>query len=147
MDMADLCNTVGKRRKRKRVGRGNGSGHGKTSCRGHRGARCRSGARRRWGAEGGQMPLFRRLPKKGFSNKPFQKKYDVVNVQQLQDFEAGTSVDLEVLEKKGVLKSRYGRLKILGTGDLSVALKVKANRCSASAREKIEKAGGTVEMG
>lgn len=146
MDMTELCSQVGPAKKRKRVGRGSGSGHGKTSGRGHKGAHSRSGWRERWATEGGQMPLFRRLPKKGFTNGPFRRRYDIINVGQLARFEAGTAVDLALLEKEGVLKSRHGKLKILGEGELTVSLSVKASKCSKTAQEKIEKAGGTLVL-
>ena len=146
MDMADLCRQTKPRKRRLRRGRGNGSGHGKTCGRGHGGAGSRAGYRRRWFAEGGQMPLYRRLPKKGFSNVRFQVRYDVVNVGQLAGLEAGTQVDIAVLEEKGILKPRYGRLKILGEGTLSVALEVTAAKFSETAREKIVQAGGTAHL-
>jgi large subunit ribosomal protein L15 len=146
MDVADVCRVAANDKRRKRLGRGNGSGKGKTCGRGHGGACSRSGFRRRWFAEGGQMPLYRRLPKKGFSNAGFRSRYDVVNVGQLAAFEAGTHVTLAFLEEQGLLKARHGRLKVLGGGELGVSLKVTAAHFSGAAREKITQAGGTAEV-
>jgi large subunit ribosomal protein L15 len=131
---------------RKRVGRGVGSGLGKTSGRGHKGAKARSGWSRRIGWEGGQMPLYRRLPKRGFNNKNFEKVYTVVNVSDLDVFEAGAVVDLQAVLQKGLTsKEKHSELfKILGEGEVAKALNVKVDAITASAREKIEKAGGTV---
>ena len=147
MNMRELCQLVEKRRRRKRVGRGDGSGHGKTSGRGHKGARARTGATRRHFAEGGQMPLYRRLPKKGFSNARFRVRYDVINVGDWKGVEPGAVVDLEVLKAKGILKPRTGRLKVLGDGEISVPLEVRAAKFSETAKDKILKAGGKVEVG
>jgi large subunit ribosomal protein L15 len=130
--------------KRKRVGRGMGSGMGKTSTRGHKGQGSRSGSRLMRGFEGGQMPLHRRLPKRGFTNI-FKKEYTVVNLTVLADL-GETTVNPEVLYNKGILKSRTGMVKILGTGELSNALTVTAHKFSASAQEKITKAGGKAEV-
>lgn len=127
---------------RKRVGRGNGSGLGGTSGKGHKGQHARAGGRVRWGFEGGQTPLMRRLPKFGFSNKPFATEYDVFNLSQLERFDG--EVTPETLEAAGLL--RAGRVKILGNGELKKALTVKAHKFSASAKEAIEKAGGKVEV-
>ncbi len=146
MDLKTVNQKAEPKKRPKRVGRGNGSGHGKTCGRGHKGAGARSGYRRRWFAEGGQMPLYRRLPKKGFSNAPFRVRYDVVNVGRLAVFEPGTTVDLAALEARGILKPRWGRLKVLGDGELNVPLVVRASKFSQTAREKIEKAGGTVHV-
>ncbi len=146
MDMADVCQRAKPTRRGNRLGRGHGSGWGKTAGRGHGGARCRSGSRRRWFAEGGQMPLYRRLPKKGFSNARFRVRYDVVNVGQLAGLAANTRVTLALLEDRGILKPRHGKLKVLGQGELSVPLEVTAAKFSEAAREKIVKAGGTAEV-
>jgi len=129
----------------KRVGRGRGSGHGKTSCRGHKGQRARSGAKSARGNEGGQMPLQRRLPKRGFNNL-FRKEYEVVNVEKLNAFEKGTEVTPQLLCEKGIVRLKLGGVKILGDGELKVSLTVRADRFSKSAREKIEAAGGKVEV-
>ena len=132
---------VGKHEKKVRVGRGSGSGLGKTSGRGHKGG----GQRRGFGGllhrEGGQMPLIRRIPKRGFRNTIFRVAYDVVNLDQIAEF-AGEEITPELLAKKGVTANREGRLKVLARGDLSVALSVSAHAFSGAAKEKIEKAGG-----
>ena len=133
-------------RESKRLGRGIGSGLGKTSGKGHKGQWARSGGGVRPGFEGGQMPLIRRIPKRGFNNH-FKKVYAIVNLDVLNTLEANTVVDYDFLYANGlikVVKNPYG-LKVLGEGELTVALTVKANKFSASAKEAIEKAGGTVE--
>ena len=128
-----------------RKGRGVGSGNGKTSGRGHKGQNSRSGGGVRPGFEGGQMPLYRRLPKRGFNNKRFAHSYIEINIQDLEDFPDGTVVDAELLGNTGLLTlpKVYEGIKVLGTGDLTKKLTVKATLFSASAKEKIEKAGGT----
>jgi len=133
---------------RKRVGRGTGSGTGKTAGRGHKGARARSGWSRRIGWEGGQMPIYRRVPKRGFNNKNFEKVYTVVNVRDLEAFDAGVVVDLEAVLDKGLTsRAKHSQLfKILGDGEVTKAVTVKVDAITKSAREKIEKAGGTVEV-
>jgi large subunit ribosomal protein L15 len=133
---------------RKRIGRGIGSGLGKTSGRGHKGAKSRSGWSRRLGWEGGQMPLFRRLPKVGFNNKIFKKVYTVVNVSDLEAFDNGSVVDLAAILSKGLTskEKQSNLLKVLGDGSISKKLTVKADAVTASARVKIEQAGGTVEL-
>jgi large subunit ribosomal protein L15 len=137
----------GKRHKSgKRVGRGIGSGRGKTSGRGHKGAGSRAGHSQRPAYEGGQMPLFRRLPKVGFTNRSFATPVHVVNVCDLGRFEKGATVGPEELRAAGLVKGRLYRLKVLGKGDLETALTVRAHGFSAAAREKIEKAGGTAEV-
>lgn len=130
--------------KRKRVGRGMGSGMGKTSTRGHKGQRSRSGSRMMRGFEGGQMPLHRRLPKRGFVNI-FKKEFTVVNLSRLAEL-GETTINPEVLYNLGVLKSKSGLVKVLGNGDLSTALTVHAHKFSESAQEKITKAGGKAEV-
>ncbi len=135
----------GANRKAKRIGRGIGSGHSKTATRGYKGQLSRSGTTMRAGFEGGQMPLHRRLPKRGFTNI-FRKEYAVVNLDQLAAFKAGTQVDPEVLKEKGIVKNLQDGLKILGGGELKNAIKVRAHKFSKSAVEKIEKAGGTIEV-
>jgi large subunit ribosomal protein L15 len=127
---------------RKRVGRGNGSGLGGTAGKGHKGQKARAGGRVRWGFEGGQTPLMRRLPKFGFSNKNFATNYDVFNLSDLNAF--GNEVTPEVLEKAGLL--RYGRVKILARGEVKGAVTVKAHKFSEAAKAAIEKAGGKVEV-
>jgi large subunit ribosomal protein L15 len=129
--------------KRKRVGRGMGSGMGKTSTRGHKGQRSRSGSRMIRGFEGGQMPLHRRMPKRGFTNI-FRKEYAIVSLERLVEL-GETTINPEVLRKAGVVKTRHP-VKILGDGELKVALTVSAHKFSKSAQEKITKAGGKVEV-
>jgi large subunit ribosomal protein L15 len=133
---------------RKRKGRGVGSGLGKTSGRGHKGAKARSGWSRRIGWEGGQMPLYRRLPKVGFNNKNFEKVYTVVNVRALDVFDAGAVVDLAAVLQKGLTsKEKHSELfKILGDGEVTKALTVKVDSITETARAKIEKAGGSVQV-
>ncbi|MFO0920011.1 MAG: 50S ribosomal protein L15 [Planctomycetaceae bacterium] len=132
-------------RPRKRVGRGIGSGHGKTSGRGHKGAGSRSGYKRSLGFEGGQMPLLRRIAKRGFSNNYFAPVVAEVNVAALEAaFEAGATVTPELLKEKGLAKGRFDEVKILGNGDLKKKLSVSAHRFSKAAAEKITAAGGTV---
>lgn len=133
---------------RKRVGRGPGSGHGKTSGRGHGGAKSRSGWSSRLGWEGGQMPLFRRLPKRGFNNKNFKKFYTIINVGELNGFSDGAEVDLDAVLSTGLVskEKRSNLFKILGDGELKKKLTVKVDGISTSARKKIEDAGGAVQM-
>ncbi|HBF86771.1 MAG TPA: 50S ribosomal protein L15 [Clostridiales bacterium] len=137
----------GSRTSKKRLGRGIGSGLGKTSGKGHKGQWARSGGGVRPGFEGGQMPLTRRVPKRGFNNH-FRKVYAVVNVGDLAEFEAGAVVDLAVLWENGLIKEVKNAvgLKVLGDGELNVALTVKATKFSAKAKEAIEKAGGSCEV-
>jgi large subunit ribosomal protein L15 len=130
--------------KRKRVGRGMGSGMGKTSTRGHKGQRSRSGSRMMRGFEGGQMPLHRRLPKRGFTNI-FKTEYEVVNLERLASL-GESEITPESLRKAGVVSSKKTLVKVLGQGELKGAITVRAHRFSRSAREKIEKAGGKVEV-
>ena len=129
--------------KRKRVGRGMGSGMGKTSTRGHKGQRSRSGSRMIRGFEGGQMPLHRRMPKRGFTNI-FRKEYSIVSLERLAEL-GETTINPDVLRKAGVIKTKHP-VKILGDGELTVALTVSAHKFSKSAQEKITKAGGKVEV-
>jgi large subunit ribosomal protein L15 len=132
-----------RRKSRKRVGRGPASGQGGTAGKGHKGQRARAGAPRRAWQEGGQMPLYRRLPKKGFNNNRFKKRYALVNVSELARFEAATEVTPELLRQRGLIGKRLDGVAVLGHGELGVALTVKAHRFSAGARAKIEQAGGT----
>ena len=129
----------------KRVGRGHGSGNGKTAGKGHKGQNARSGGGVRIGFEGGQMPITRRIPKRGFNNI-FAAKYAIVNVSDLNRFENGTVVDAEILKAAGLIKKEYDGVKVLGNGELTVQLTVKAAKFSQSAVEKIEKAGGKTEV-
>lgn len=129
------------KKRRKRVGRGIGSGHGKTSTRGQKGQRSRSGYSSRAGFEGGQNPLYRRLPKRGFNNADFTKRYAIVNLKLLEGLDV-QEITPEILKSRGVVKKAYKGIKILGTGKLTKALTVKAHRFSESAKEQIVKAGG-----
>ncbi len=129
----------------KRLGRGVGSGLGKTSGKGHKGAKARSGGGKRPGFEGGQMPLYRRVPKKGFTNI-FGTDYAAVNVERLEVFEDGATVDAQALKDAGIIKKELGGVKIMGNGDLTKKLTVKAAKFTASAKEKIEAIGGKAEV-
>ncbi|MBR1988065.1 MAG: 50S ribosomal protein L15 [Clostridia bacterium] len=146
MYIHDLKNAEGEKQSKKRLGRGIGSGIGKTSGKGHKGQNARSGGGVRPGFEGGQNPLYRRLPIKGFSNAKFKKVYSVVNVSSLNIFEANTRVDAEKLLESGILsKIEKDGIKILGNGELTVALTVVANKFTAQAKEKITAQGGAIE--
>lgn len=131
---------------RKRVGRGAGSGTGKTAGRGENGQNSRSGGGVRVGFEGGQTPLFRRIPKRGFSNAKFKKVYAVINLSDLNKFEDGATITPEVLKDMGLVKNALDGIKVLGSGKLEKKLTVKANKFSASAFEQIEKLGGKAEV-
>ncbi len=144
MKLSELVPAPGSRKKRKRVGRGPGSGHGKTSCRGHKGQKSRSGGGTKPGFEGGQMPLQRRLPKRGFTNI-FAKQYAIVNISTLNRIDE-TTITPDVLIKEGILKNVLDGVKILGNGEITKQVNVKAHAFSASAKEKIEKAKGTIEI-
>lgn len=146
MKLSDIRPADGSRRRSKRVGRGRASGHGKTSTRGHNGEGQRAGASKRFGFEGGQTPLFRRLPKIHNFDEIVTRRWVEVNVSRLKDLEAGSEVNAEFLVEKGILRKTTDSLRILGNGDLNVALKVHAHHISAGAKEKIEKAGGTVTI-
>lgn len=143
LNLSNLSPHPGSRKPRKRVGRGPGSGHGKTSGRGHKGFKARSGSGIKPGFEGGQMPLQRRLPKRGFRN-PFRKQYAVVNVKELNSFAAGAVVDRAALEAAGLIGAKDELIKILANGELTVALTVNVDKVSDAARTKIEAAGGSV---
>lgn len=145
MKLDDLKPAAGSNKKRKRVGRGDGSGHGKTSCRGHKGQGARSGGNTKPGFEGGQMPLQRRLPKRGFRN-PFRSEASVINLEQLEAFPSGSEVTPELLKQHGLLRGHQRRIKVLGDGVLSKSLTVRAHGFSAKAKEKIEACGGKVEV-
>ena len=147
MKLDELRPAPGAKKRRKRVGRGPSSGHGKTSTKGHKGQRARSGGGKFGGFEGGQMPLYRRLPKRGFTPPGGKTEYAVVNVKSLAAFVAGGTVDPDGLVQAGLIKnSGRSRVKILGSGDVPHALTVKAHAVSGSARSKIEAAGGQVEL-
>jgi large subunit ribosomal protein L15 len=145
MRLDELKPPKGAKKKAKRFGRGPGSGRGKTAGRGTKGQGSRSGGGTPPGFEGGQMPLQRRLPKRGFHN-PFKKAYAEVNVRDLDHFDADSVVDEEILRQRGLVKGQWDGVKLLGIGDISKPLTVKVDRCSAGAREKIEAAGGKVEV-
>src|SRR6478752_6402597 len=136
----------GSKHRVKRLGCGESSGHGKTSGKGHKGQKARSGGSIRLGFEGGQMPLIRRLPKRGFNNAAFHKHYAVVNVSDLNAFKAGTVVNEQLLRESNLIRGHFAGIKILGEGELKHDLKVQADKISTTAREKIEKAGGTVTL-
>ncbi|KRF21995.1 50S ribosomal protein L15 [Paenibacillus sp. TAF58] len=145
MKLHELSSATGSRHTRKRVGRGTSSGMGKTSTRGHKGQNARSGGGVRPGFEGGQNPLYRRLPKRGFTNR-FRTEYAIVNLEDLNNFAAGTEVTPEVLMETGIVKAPKDGIKILGNGEITVKLTVKANKFSQSAIEKIQAAGGQTEV-
>jgi len=144
MQLNTIKPAAGSTKNRKRIGRGTGSGHGKTATKGHKGQKARSGGSIKPGFEGGQMPMHRRLPKRGFT--PLAKKeFAIVNLGQLDAFEAGSVVDLEALVKSGFVSNLKDGIKVLATGELTKALTVKAHKFSASAREKIQAVGGSIE--
>jgi large subunit ribosomal protein L15 len=145
MKLNELVPPKGSNRARKRVGRGVGSGHGKTAGRGSKGHNSRSGGGVRPGFEGGQMPLHRRLPKRGFTNI-FKKKIVVINIRDLARLESGSIVDETLLVRMGLVKGRRDGIKILGKGEITVPLTVKVNGVSKNAREKILAAGGKIEV-
>ncbi len=146
MDLRSLKPAPGSNRQRKRVGRGPGSGLGKTSGRGHKGKGARSGGNTPPGYEGGQNPLQRRLPKRGFTN-PSRQEYNIVNLGDLEArFDAGAVVDRDALEDKGLLRKRALPVKILGKGEISKALTVRADRFSKGAKQRLESAGGAAEV-
>jgi len=146
MDLSNLKPAAGAKQKRKRVGRGPGSGNGKTAGRGHKGAQSRSGYSFKRGFEGGQMPLHRRVPKRGFNNSEFRTEYAVVNLDQLEAvFEAGAEVTLESLRQAGLVRSQRLKVKVLGRGEVTKALTVHAHKFSGQAAEKLAAAGGRAE--
>ena len=146
MKLHELRPSEGAFKASKRVGRGTGSGLGKTSGKGHKGQNARSGGGVRPGFEGGQLPLFRRLPKRGFSNAMFKVEYSTINVSDLDKFEDGAVVTPELLKEMGILKKQLAGVKVLGNGELTKKLTVKANKFSATAIEKIEAIGGKAEV-
>ncbi len=146
MKLNELHPALGSTKSPRRLGRGSGSGLGKTSGKGHKGAKARSGGGKRPGFEGGQMPLTRQLPKRGFTNI-FAKEYAIVNVATLEEcFEAGAEIDATVLAEKRIIRDAGMDLKVLGNGDLTKKFSVQAAKFTASAKEKIEAAGGTAEV-
>lgn len=146
MRLNDLRPAPGSTAKRKRVGRGSGSGWGCTSGKGHKGQKARTGGGVRVGFEGGQTPLYRRLPQRRGFNNINRKEFAIVNLDDLERFEAGTEVTLDLLIEKGIIKNIKDGVKVLGEGELTKALKVRAHKFSKSAEEKIKAAGGTVEV-
>jgi large subunit ribosomal protein L15 len=144
MELNNLRPSIGSTKNRKRIGRGTGSGHGKTATKGHKGQKARSGGSIKAGFEGGQMPLQRRLPKRGFT--PLDRVvFSLVNISQLDVFESGAVIDTLTLVSKGLIKSDRFAVKILGNGDITKSLKVSANKFSQSAKDKIIAAGGSIE--
>ena len=147
MRLHDIKPNPGAKHRRKRLGSGESSGLGKTCGRGHKGQKSRSGGGPRSTFEGGQMPLYRRLPKRGFNNKRFKKIYAVVNVGLLEDsFDEGSLINDQSLREQGIVKGKYDGIKILGVGEVSKKFKLSVNKVSDSAKEKIEKAGGAIEL-
>lgn len=144
MELNSIKPAVGASKNRKRIGRGTGSGHGKTATKGHKGQKARSGGSVKPGFEGGQMPMQRRLPKRGF-NPLTRKEYALVNIGQLDIFENGSAIDAGALIEAGIIKKVCDGIKVLAKGDLSKSITIKAHKFSAAAREKIVAAGGTVE--
>lgn len=145
MNLHDLTPARGAKKRRKRIGRGPGSGHGKTATKGHKGLLARSGGGKRPGFEGGQMPLIRRLPKFGFTN-PFRTEYAVVNIRSLENWTGGETVTPQAMVDAGLVKRKTLPIKILGHGELKKTLVVQAHKFSKSAEAKIQAAGGRVEV-
>ena len=145
MNLSNLKPTPGSTHSKKRLGRGVGSGTGKTSGKGHKGQNARSGGGTRPGFEGGQTPFFKRMPKRGFTNR-FRKEFACVNVSEFNRYEEGTVITKELLLKDRLIRKELSGLKVLGNGNLTVKLTIQANKFSKSASEKIEAAGGTVEV-
>ena len=146
MNLGELKPAYGSNTKSWRRGRGHASGNGKTAGRGHKGQGARSGSGGKAGFEGGQMPLYRRLPKRGFKNTNFKKEYAIINLDDLNKFEDGSEVSLDILMNMGIVKKELCGLKVLGNGTLEKKLDVKASKFSASAKEQIEKLGGKAEV-
>ena len=146
MKLHTLAPNEGATKERKRLGRGVGSGTGKTSGKGHKGQNARSGGGGRPGFEGGQLPLFRRLPKRGFSNAPFKVRYATINLSDLNRFEDGALVTPEILKEIGLVKNQLDGIKVLGNGTLEKKVNVKAHKFSSVAKEQIEKMGGKAEV-
>ena len=146
MRLHNLRPRPGSKHRVKRLGIGESSGHGKTSGKGHKGQKARSGGSIRLGFEGGQMPLIRRLPKRGFNNAAFHKNWAIVNLDDLNAFDAGTTVNEQLLRDSKLIRGNFFGVKILGDGELKHGLTIEADKVSASARQKIESAGGTVTL-
>lgn len=147
MRLHTLSPNPGAKKRRKRLGQGESSGKGKTSGKGHKGQKARSGGSVRLGFEGGQMPLIRRLPKRGFSNAAFKTVFGIVNLDDLEKrFETGASVNEAALRESGLIRGRIDGVKLLGRGELSKKLSIEVDSVTASAREKVEKAGGTIAI-
>ncbi len=146
MKLHELAPAAGSRKNRKRVGRGPGSGMGSTSTRGHKGHNSRSGGGVRPGFEGGQMPIHRRLPKRGFTNI-FKENVAVINVNDLDRFEDGATIDIAALKDSGLIKNRFDSVKVLGNGEVKKKFSLKQCKASKIAKEKIESAGGSLEIG
>jgi len=144
MNLHTLKTRPGSKHRVKRLGCGESSGHGKTSGKGHKGQKARSGGSIRLGFEGGQMPLIRRLPKRGFNNAAFKTRYAIINLDTLNQFDNGASVDEKTLLEAKLIRGNYDGVKILGSGELKKKLTITADKVSATAKEKIEKAGGSV---
>ncbi len=145
MKLHELFPKAGSKQRRKRVGRGSGSGHGKTSCRGQKGQNARSGGSPGRGFEGGQMPIHRRLPKRGFTNL-FRKEYEIVNIKDLSVFAPNDNVDIDKLKERGLIHANKDGVKLLGEGDISYPLFIKVHKASKTAIEKIASTGGRVEL-
>lgn len=146
MQLHNYSPNPGAKKRVKRLGCGESSGHGKTSCKGHKGQKARSGSGTRVGFEGGQMPLHRRLPKRGFNNHDFRDVFGVVNVGDLDGrFEAGAVINEETLRESGLVNGRCDKVKLLGDGEVEKAFTIEVDKVSVSAREKIEKAGGSIK--
>lgn len=146
MRLHNLQPRPGARHRVKRLGCGESSGHGKTSGKGNKGQKARSGGSIRLGFEGGQMPLIRRLPKRGFNNAAFHRRYAIINLDNLNAFKAGTAVNEQLLRESKLVRGDFVGIKILGDGELKHGLNVEADKVSTAAREKIEKAGGTITL-
>ena len=146
MNLSNLKPRPGSKHRVKRLGCGESSGHGKTSGKGHKGQKARSGGSIRLGFEGGQMPLIRRIPKRGFNNAEFRISYSIVNVGDLEQFDAEANVDESFLREKKIIRGISDGLKVLANGELSKKINLTATKVSAAAREKIEKAGGSVTL-
>ena len=146
MNLSNLKPRPGAKHRVKRLGCGESSGHGKTSGKGHKGQKARSGGSIRLGFEGGQMPLIRRIPKRGFNNSQFRTSYSIVNVGDLEQFDAGTAIDESFLREKKIIRGNSDGLKVLANGELTKKITITANKMSAGAKEKIEKAGGSVTL-
>jgi large subunit ribosomal protein L15 len=147
MRLDELTPSPGSKHKKKRVGRGPGSGSGKTASRGHKGQKSRSGGTLKPGFEGGQMPLTRRIPKRGFTNKMFRKVWEIINLRDLNRFAPDSVVDGAALNRAGLVKSAAARVKLLGQGEVTMPLVVKVQGVSAQAKARVEAAGGRVEVG